>query len=140
MVVVYLYFLDRWHFRRRFTVVALFAVVVTTIATLSLGRSAKQFSDADGLLKKLGTLLAELWSRILESNQGSGIAGFRYTYGLPTQWGQEWLNSLLSLAPGSFKHRGPILDNYIFASLYGGIRGTSPHHHCGVPSTITLVL
>lgn len=126
MVIVYLYLLDRSQFRQRFTVVALFAVAVSAVSTLSLGRSSQKLSEADGLASKVGALLAELWSRILDSNQGSGIAGFRYTYGLRTQWGQDWLGELLALLPGGFKQRGPTLENYIFASLYGGIRGTSP--------------
>ena len=115
-------------YRSRFRAIALWIGAAGTLffflATIASGRAAAELQAAASPLDKLAVLTKQLVYRILGSNQESSVAGFRYIYDRPVQYGRDWAESFLGLLPGV---RGSDLDNHIFATLYGGsLRGTSP--------------
>ncbi|MEV8508787.1 O-antigen polymerase [Actinoplanes sp. NPDC051475] len=83
-------------------------------------------------------------ARVLNDNQLSGLAAFRYTEPQPTQWGAEWGQALMGVLPGN---RGSTLSGEVFATLYGSTRGTSPpslwgsvHYNFGLFGVLTLAV
>lgn len=99
---------------------ALAAVVVSTIA---LGRSNSSLSSNASLADRAYIAVKEFRDRVLEVEQFSAVAGFRYIYEQPIQWGREWLQALTGVLPSS---RGTDLPNRIYEVLYGTPRGTAP--------------
>ena len=120
---VYVYYLDPIRFPRRALWLAGSGLIVLLGSSLTLGRSSKAIAAAPTMFGKLSILWGEVWTRIVEGNQASGVAGWHYTSGLPTANGREWYQGLLGLSPFN---RGSTLPQEIFKSLYGSDRGTSP--------------
>lgn len=123
VTLVYMRMIDRRRFLGRASAVVAAGLPAMVITTMVLARGPQLGNDA-GFLARIASALSQLQSRILGSNQESGVAGFRYTYGLPTQHGHEWLTSFAHILPGHDKV--PALSNLIFQYLYGDDRGTSP--------------
>lgn len=123
VVFTYVYYLDPPRFPRRAVWLAGSVLAVLLASTLTLGRSAQEISESDTFLGKLRVLWDEVWFRISEGNQASGLEGWHYTSRLPTANGGEWLQGLKGLSPFS---QGSTLPNEIFFSLYGSDRGTAP--------------
>ena len=107
--IVYLVLLNCGRMTRSIVLVLLISLPPMLAATVVLGRGD---SASGGIVE-----------RFINDNQASGIAGFRYTANLPTQWGYEWWQSIVGLSP---TNRGSTLAGEIFATLYGSTRGTSP--------------
>lgn len=110
-------------FVRRVIPLALVLLTITLGSTLVLGRSSNEVQGEEGIGAQIGILLSELWGRVAEDNQLSGLAAFRYTERIAPAWGVDWAEGILGLSPF---HRGSTLANDVFASLYGSDRGTSP--------------
>jgi oligosaccharide repeat unit polymerase len=122
-LMTYLFHADRTHFRRRAFRTTVTTLPLLMLATVILGRSEQALQNDSSPFAKVLTIAQELFRRLFYDNQQSGQMGFRYTYGLPTQNGREWLRGLLGVLPGN---SGSTLSNKIFATLYGSERGTSP--------------
>lgn len=122
-LITFLYQVNRTLFAKRAARVGLVAMPLFLVATAILGRSSSALAQAQGTFGKLGVLLDESTGRFLHDNQASGIAGFEYTFGRPTQNGTEWWQGLIGLLPGK---PGSSLSAEIFATLYGSTRGTAP--------------
>lgn len=145
IIVVYVLIVNR----KRFKVFALWvcgiAIGIFFVSTAASGRASSELESAGSGMQRLAILFEQLIFRFTGSNQISAVAGFRYTYGLPTQNGREWFESLVGLLPGV---SGSDLDNRIFATLYGGsTRGTSPpslwgsiYHNFGVVGCFVLAI
>lgn len=106
--------------RKKFNfIIVLIMFASFIILTVFLGRGVSTIKS----LKDVFDVLYQIYHRIFESGQSSGIIGFRYIYDHPTVYGAEWIESFKGILPG---HRGSTLSSEIFATIYGGGRGTSP--------------
>lgn len=109
--------IDRWK-------VSVFVFILAfsgfSVLTFLLGRNVMEgFGISDSFLY-VGLLL----KRIFLENQNAGFVGFNYIQTLPTSWGREWLDSLLSLLPNV--RLQDTISSRIHAILYGSDQGTSP--------------
>lgn len=111
IAATYLANLDARRFLQRTVVMLACALPVLLIVTSALSRAPQN------------SPLTQLWYRFMQSNQGSGIAAYRYTSTLPTANGHDWWLSALGLLP---HHTGSPLDSDVFATIYGSHRGTAP--------------
>lgn len=103
--------------------VAVAGLPLFLLATFALGRAQTQLDSASGPLEQIWVLFGQLAFRIFGSNQEASVAGFRYIYDLPIQWGGEWWQAAIGLLPGL---TGSDISNQIHAELYGSDRGTAP--------------
>jgi len=122
VLAVFLYLRQPRGIARRIWVLGGATVAIGLGATLALQRGGNALAAASGSGKLQG-LVTQLSDRFLFSNQESGIAGFRYTSHFAVADGHEWLQGMAGLLPGS---RGSDLSGQIFASIFGGSRGTAP--------------
>lgn len=98
------------------------------VATFFLGRSnVDSISSADGLVAVSG----EVIDRFFESNQLTGVIGFRYIYDQPVQYGFEWYKEVIGLLPDSGFEKKDRLAFKIFKIMYGSDFGTSPESISG---------
>lgn len=140
--LLYLYYYSGMRVSRRLVRLLLVAVFVVLLATAALGRSASRWDPNGSTLQKLGVAASEIAKRVVLDEQESSVAGFRYIYYQPIQYGAEWLQSALGVLPG---HRGSDLSNRIYATLFGSPRGTAPpsvwgstYHNFGWPGVLVL--
>lgn len=118
--LTYLYLLNRRRFAGRASVALVVFIPLMIGLTAALGRNAATDSADRGLI---GNMSEQVLNRFISSNQQSGIAGYVYTHSKPTANGVEWIQGIVGMLPGV---RGSTLSSEIFATLYGGTRGTSP--------------
>ena len=123
VAITFSYYAHRDRFVRRVVIISVVATPFLMLMTLILGRSSQQLAQTGGVLDSTSVLATEISKRFFSDNQSSGIAGFRYTYGLPTQYGAEWFRGILGILPDN---PGSNLAGEIFKSLYGSTRGTAP--------------
>lgn len=123
VVVTFIAFVSPRAFWRWMPPVAAATIPLFLLATFALGRAQVQLDKASGPLEQLGVLFGQLGFRIFGSNQEASVAGFRFIYDRPTQWGGEWWQAAVGLLPGI---RGSDISNQIHALLYGSDRGTAP--------------
>lgn len=124
IALVYVWITNRHHFKSFVVWIGLFAISLFFLSTIASGRASTDLDSAGSPLERLAILLGQLVERVTGSNQGSAVAGFRYIYDEPVQYGGQWFESLVGLLPGL---PGSNLDSQIFATIYGGsTRGTSP--------------
>ncbi|KRF33736.1 oligosaccharide repeat unit polymerase [Yonghaparkia sp. Soil809] len=123
VTVTFIAFVSPRAFWRWMPLVVAAALPLFLLATFALGRAQTELDSASGPLEQLWVLFGQLAFRILGSNQEASVAGFRYIYDLPTQWGGEWLQAAIGLLPGL---TGSDISNQIHAELYGSDRGTAP--------------
>lgn len=79
---------------------------------------------ANGRVLGSGSLQAAILDRVFHDNQVSAIAGWRYVYQMPIQFGRDWLMMLKDILPG--KNDYLPLSRQIFSLFYGTTRGTAP--------------
>lgn len=123
ILLVFLFHLSPSRFFRRATVAVVATTPLVFLATLFLARSTSSLADTPSIAGKFLVVGRELSKRVFYDNQLSGQAGFRYTYGQPTQNGAEWLTSILGILPNN---PGSSLSSEIFQTLYRSNAGTSP--------------
>jgi len=105
------------------TVFALFSIV-----TVLIGRGQAQYVQTQGLMGHVQFFVGALLKRVFVEQSDSGLAGFRYTQGLPTANGREWLSDFMGILPGQ---PGSDLANRIYATVFGTLRGTDPPSNWG---------
>lgn len=123
VIVVFLYLVNGRRFPQgtfKVVIVGLFFIVASTIA---LGRSNASLSRDASLIDRSVTAIGEFAGRVFKDQQASAVAGFRYIYEQPVQWGREWAQGMTGILPGS---PGSDLSSRIYAGLYGSDRGTAP--------------
>lgn len=109
--------------RKRTTIlVAFFICLLFLISSLVIGRGSHTINSVTDYI----SLLLEIPNRLFLGNQLSGIVGFRYIYNLPTQWGREWIDTLLQMIPLFKKDSFIHIDQLVFEYLYKTTRGTAP--------------
>lgn len=123
VTVTFIAFVSPRAFWRWMPLVVAAALPLFLLATFALGRAKTQLDSASSPLEQLWVLLGQLAFRVFGSNQEASVAGFRYIYELPTQWGGEWWQAAIGLLPGL---TGSDISNQIHAELYGSDRGTAP--------------
>lgn len=147
---VYLYLFNGNRFPKGALRLGVACITLFGLATFALGRSNAGLDSSASPISRAVAAFKEIPSRIIYDQQYSAIAGFRYIYDRPIEWGEEWLQGLLGLLPG---RGGSDLSNQIFATLYGSDRGTSPpsiwgsiYHNFGItgvavfPAVLALIL
>ncbi|MFN9783234.1 MAG: hypothetical protein ACK54A_08370 [Sphingobacteriales bacterium] len=105
-----------------YLIVAGISVPLMAISTQINGRSqSREFSWE--------SIMIAIWQRIISDNQWGAVIGFRlYVVDLPTQWGNEWLESILGVSPW---HPGSSLASDIARVVWRGGSGTVPTSNWG---------
>ncbi|WP_323100618.1 O-antigen polymerase [Intrasporangium sp. YIM S08009] len=119
----FLYLMNGRNLPRRSWLILPAGLVFMLTSTVALGRSNTLLGQDASVVDRIWIAGRELGSRVFQVQQESAVAGFRYIYEQPIQWGAEWARGLLGILPGS---PGTDLPNRIYQMLYGTDRGTAP--------------
>lgn len=122
LAMIFIFVMNTFKIGRGKMSIFIFAIAISgfAILTLLLGRSINEVSDTTDIFR----LIWSFPERIFFDNQYCGIVGFNYIHTLPTSWGREWLDSLVSVLPNVRIH--DTIASRIHAIIWGSDQGTAP--------------
>jgi hypothetical protein len=113
----------------------IFGPILALFAVMTIPYYGRQGGD-------LGSLAADILSRLTSIQQDAALVGFHYVHMLDIVWFKDWAQALIGIIPGQ---EGSRIAHEVHAIMYGSDRGTAPlsnigsaYHNGGIITVILL--